>query len=344
MGQRASTSASQRRAPWGARCAPWGVRLCAAWVSACTVPSFDPIADAASESTTGDAGPSEASAHDAAPAPNDAAEVAADPVAAERAALVGRYVKRTISFARGEDIEGQPLLLRAIETSVVEIADGEGDSLRVTSHLCSLTSNWVSSEATKLVMKEPEAAPPMEHTLSRDPATGRWAAREAHRYVGYDPEQDTRCAGLAAGSQIARHPEQTWLSGGLCRCTGGGGAPPASADDCRLLDPERDGAPGVTLLLQVVAEDALNVSFDAASSLEFMTLDPRDGVHGVEEQISTNLVCALFPLEICPLGATLPCGKIESQWRRAPAEASCGSFEADGGKLLPSIPQRVEGC
>jgi hypothetical protein len=350
MGQRASTPPYERLCARDPTRAAW---LCALALGACTQPSFEPLPDAAL-GAIGPASPGDAASaadgqvdeRDGGQAPDtEAGAAAADPPGIQTAsALLGRYVKRTVSFGRDREPDGTPLVLRAIETSIVDITQGEGGALLLTSRLCSMASNWVSQESTTLIAPRPELIAPLQQTVELDSDTGRYVGREAHRYVGYDPAREASCAGQPVGALVPAYPDQVWLASGQCRCTGSGGAPPIRPDDCRLTNPDGNDDPGITLVLHVFADSDVSISFDASSALEFMRLDPRFGAHQVRERVRNSAACAGVVGELCSVGAGIPCGDVQSQWRRVPADTDCDTFQVNGGKDLPTIPKLAEGC
>jgi hypothetical protein len=346
MGQRASAPTYERVSARYSTSAAW---LCTLALGGCTQPSFGALPDA-SLGSFGPARASDAAITDVeepdaiAPDP-DAGVVGADPPGTQSAsALLGHYVKRTVSFGSETDFEGKPFVLRAIETSIVDITEGEGGALLLTSRLCSMASNWVTQETTTLTVPRPQIIPPLEQTVTLDPSTGHYVAREAHRYVGYDPAREAGCAGQPLGALVAAYPDQLWLSSGQCRCTGSGGGPPVSPDDCRLTNPDADMWPGITLVLHVLGDSDVSVSFDASSALEFTRLDARDGAHQVTERVRNNSACAGVIGEVCSVGSPIPCGDVQSQWRRVPPDTGCDSFQVNGGKDLPTIAKQTEGC
>lgn len=328
-------------------------------LAACTEPSFDPWPDAAlgpvdgalldaGPGSTGsgpeagqaggpaDAGGSGADAHDPAHLSPDATEPGSSD------ALLGRYVKRTIFFSRDDNGPGA---IRVVETSVVDIGPGEAGTLVLRSKLCSLASNWVSDERTTLLVPDPSIVPELVASVVLDPDTGHLAAREAHRFAGYAPDRQTRCAGQPVGARVEAFDDQVWLADRRCTCAGSSGAPPNTPSDCRLDDPDGNGRPGITLSLNtVLGESRPSASFDAASALEFLALDPVAGQHTVRERALLSPACAGVPGEVCSMGTALPCGDVQSQWRRVGADANCGNFFSVGGETLGTIPQSTPGC
>lgn len=203
----------QRRVA-GPRLLPKAAALCWA-LAACTEPRF--THDAAVE-------PAESGAQATGGSTDDTVDPLWRP-------WIGRYAARIFLYA----YDG---LLRPVseELSLVVI-EPQGDKLVLKQQLCLYEGNWQFLLEGNVRYRYPESVR-LEAELK--PTRRSFETLLTRFQLGFDPEPPPGCS---AGSMAPS--DQPWHQG-ACSCPRQPSAPPVDASDCRVLDPDDDGKPGVT--------------------------------------------------------------------------------------------------
>lgn len=150
--------------------------------------------------------------------------------------LLGVYAAQSYSFSRDNVLN---LVSRTEDLSLVEIVRvGEGARLR--SRLCRL---FATSSSDELRFVDPSGLKEVVRAVTFGDDM-EWSTDAEPIGYGYDRELPAECVGKQDQS-IPRPSFQSWQPGTTCRCPISAAAEPRS-DDCRVLDPDKDGNPGVT--------------------------------------------------------------------------------------------------
>jgi hypothetical protein len=146
--------------------------------------------------------------------------------------LVGRYAMRNYSFTNptGAMLSGSRL-------SIAEFVR-DGDSLKLITQVCDQRAN---ARGVTVRPRTPEAFPMMTRTVSFDSGQ-QWSTDGNPVATGYMRENPPQCAGRI-GQYVPKGPGKEWIRGSTCRCASPSAAP--LADDCRVIDPDGDGHPGL---------------------------------------------------------------------------------------------------
>jgi hypothetical protein len=223
--------------------------------------------------------------------------------------LLGSYVARTDSFTTDTLIG---VINRIQEIALVEI-ERTGSEVWLSAQTCAWNGKN-SLGTTRLV--RPAAVPPRRERVRY--AEGRWRTEAGLQALGYDVEPLPACAGKE-GLRVPKQLGQSWL-GDTCSCP----APNASLpvlEDCRVSDPDGDGAPGITYVVETILGTSVNLhavrEFRFHLQDGFISSTGRHSAHEVQDQQSFQLSCE--PTE-CFNVATLsvPCPPLTNLVQFAP--------------------------
>jgi hypothetical protein len=142
-----------------------------------------------------------------------------------------------------------------------------------------------------------------------EPEQQQWRTMGQRELVGYGAElaqcttRDRRQGDKVMSDDI----EQGWLRGGLCTCMPPSETPPATQEDCRLLDDDKDRLPGITL------EWSDSVGTQATTAI----LDQSQLVHGNSDlegkhhanfelgEVRSQVTCLPQTSPMCAFGGTI---------------------------------------
>lgn len=146
--------------------------------------------------------------------------------------LLGSYAVRTDAFSQS------PLgpMLGDRQLALAEFVEKDG-ALELRTRLC---SKRTSSLGLTVYLASPESFPEQRQKVVL--ANGGWSTEPATFAAGYERQGYPACSGKR-GQRVTKRPEQTWIRAPTCVCYASGDEP--SYDDCRVTDPDRDGAPGL---------------------------------------------------------------------------------------------------
>jgi hypothetical protein len=216
-----------------------------------------------------------------------------------QAAWLGRYAMRAYSFSIDPVLQPVGLLL-----SIVEIKP-RGDGLVLEERACkvSVEGSFVGLIGSSFSYEAPSDLPALRSKMLLDDDT--FSTEYADFVLGYDPVPPRECA---PGRTVRASEAQSWLPN-TCDCPTDLSTPPSSARDCRVNDPEADGAPGITLNLVVSTEIW---PYHVAQHARTRYLDGyrgRDGLHANLETSDTSVALACLPPTPanCPIAASTPC-------------------------------------
>lgn len=152
--------------------------------------------------------------------------------------LLGTYVKRSTDFSY-DDNTPPPINTRNVEHSLVKVVQN-GSALEWTVQLCSyVVSIKGSPGTTPLSLLNTVAYPPLKGRLVLGKA-GTFSSTPMLQHLGFDP---ARGSGCDMGNVRPKFDDQTWISGATCTCYGT--SVPEHVNDCRVIDTDGDGKPGI---------------------------------------------------------------------------------------------------
>jgi hypothetical protein len=174
------------------------------------------------------------------------------------AGMLGTYAVRTVIHGRQRLGNDAPTTSRAIGYALVTVTSGATGTLTVSEKTCWLQTlpNPNESGIKVYTWSKPEwvqATPATERTATIN-ARGAWTATSASTPFGWDPaRQPANCTARST-------PPAPWNSswGATCTCQGAANTlPPYDRDeapyDCRLIDQDGDGLPGLSAIVATSA-------------------------------------------------------------------------------------------
>lgn len=178
--------------------------------------------------------------------------------------LLGRYAGRRYSFAQDSLLGTRSRVRDFMLVDFVQLDDG---TLQLVMLLC---DSFAEGDAAELRFVHPErSVARRSRVLLGDQS---WSTEPRAAVEGYTREAPARCNGNA-GSWVNKDPKQTWIAGDHCICPTSLDAPPV-LEDCRVLDGDGDGHPGVTFAFHPLLPPFGNANVYAA------TLDQSTYVRG----------------------------------------------------------------
>lgn len=227
--------------------------------------------------------------------------------------LLGRYALRADTFWLNQNF-----VVRNIEISLAEfVKEQEKIVLRV--EICDRITKWQQftiDQTSRLL--HPEALGPRELEVAYDGE--HWKTVPKSYYVGFQSEPLVPCE---VGEIVSSHETQTWLRDGSCRCYSNEYLP-QSPDDCRVVDHDNDGFPGVTLEVTGTVQNMCYTTTIRSDRYVKGTIDPSGNHHAFEAQDSPgSLLTCLDPNPLrCSIGETVVCKPEVNQVYFVPIESS----------------------
>jgi hypothetical protein len=152
--------------------------------------------------------------------------------------LVGTYGKRSETFSY-DDASNPAINTRNVEVTLVKIAQN-GSELEFRSQLCSYVVSIKGAQGTPpLIFKNPAGIPPLTGRLKLG-TTNTFSSEPMLQHLGFDPARGTSCS---AGRRT-KFEDQSWVTAATCECYPT--TVPEHVDDCRVIDGDGDGKPGIT--------------------------------------------------------------------------------------------------
>jgi hypothetical protein len=247
--------------------------------------------------------------------------------------LLGRYAVRTDAFAvsvLGPMLGGHQIAL----ADIVQVADG----LEMRARVCGQRSSGLG---TSVILRTPEAYPEMRRKVILEPGR-RWSTEGIPLSTGFLREGVPACAGRV-GQFVPKRPDQVWIRGSNCRCGAVTDVP--RLDDCRVVDPDGDGKPGLAFDWEGGANDG-NVGHVATTQRGHIVggvVDPGGNHFGsfYNDEVSYQLQCEPNACDVSV--ASRPCSPEYNavQLVRLPAppvgqsEWTCATLRAAENRLFP---------
>jgi hypothetical protein len=258
---------------------------------------------------------------------------------ASQAAWVGRYAMRAYSFSMDAVLQPVGRLL-----SIVEIKPrGDGLVLEEWACMVSVEGSFAGLIGSSFSYEAPSGLAPTRSKMLLDDDT--FSTEYVDFMLGYDPVPPRDCA---PGKTLPPSDVQSWLTD-TCSCPGDLSRPPSSARDCRVTDPEADGAPGATLNLVVGTEIW---TYHVAQHARTRYLDGyrgRDGLHANVDasDMSEALACLPPTPATCPIAASTTCPAKYNKAEFVPIEDSydCKRVIREVDGLFPrAVPPFPASC
>lgn len=255
--------------------------------------------------------------------------------------LVGTYAKRSVTFSYDDFVDTrngeQPFNTRNVELSLVKIAQN-GNQLDLSIQLCGYAVS-VQNDSRAVVFKYASRTPPLKGRLVlgepnhfTSAAEGAAAGTEMLSHLGFDPSS-ARTAMCTPGGRRPKFEDQKWItSSSYCQCYAT--ALPEAIDDCRIVDSDGDGQPGIAANgPSVLTTVDFVMVFDYAVKIvdgEFSG-DPQAAPIWKEARRQTQ---ACFANDLCGVGNNLLCPGGTTLLLRRTAQTTCADFTAgDFGPL-----------
>jgi hypothetical protein len=333
-----------------------GAALVCALASACAAPSYP--RDSVEGEQGGDAAAARApdggsTSVDAASEPELDAALGADAapprsdasLPAWAAPLLGRYAARTYAFAQ----DSLGAYTRVREFVMIDIVQPPSGDLELALRLC---DSFVEARVSDLRVLHPSYATVRRHRVLLGDQT--WSTEAPAAVDGYTRELPARCNGKP-DQLVPKDPAQTWIEGDQCRCPASVDTPPLLGD-CRLLDSDRDDAPGVTVHFHPRVPGLLDadVYVTVLNQSRFVNgtvrADRRHRAQLAVDQRATQLRCSVEPcLDISAppthcapdrsLAEFVYLGEVDD------ASLDCDSVIARSGELFPTaLPMDPASC
>lgn len=254
------------------------------------------------------------------------------------ALLLGTYALRIQSY--GRDMDDRKLSQQGI--MIAEISgDPEDGELAMSLRFCQVRGEALPRSGSKLTIRTEyaERLPMRQFTIAlRD---GGFHTEGAPLLVGYLPEPP---AGCTPGAQLKRATE--W--GDTCTCPARNDVPPTSASDCRVIDGDGDGEPGITTTVRagaVVSESHLRSKDMSQLVSGEIVADRHHTASYVQSEETFDLKCSKT---YCPSTTLQSCAERLNRAMFAPLEGKAPSggvwtcadvvTQIEANKLLPVSP------
>jgi hypothetical protein len=284
--------------------------------------------------------PSEAGgARDALMASGDESDAASSADAATPGAtwldrVLGRYGMRIWAYS----YDGA-LTTLSDGTFLAEIKRDGAEYQMVTTRCRSLAVNSVA----RLAIPRPEQLGTKRHRIIPSDAT--FSTQVIDAAEAFDTALPPECSGKL-GELVPKRAHQDWLAS-TCRC--GGELAPAR-DDCRLLDPDDDGQPGITFAFSSVTGsryDLYSVSIDESRIVD-VSMQTDGTMRGLFQGKSAAIQYGCEPANCADLSGPIawcPADKYTlvqlsplAAGTAPPDGWSCEAINAREGELFPELP------
>lgn len=270
----------------------------------------------------------------------------ADPAGASPAsALLGRYAVRVASYWQAYD--GVRPVRDLYLADFVQV----GDDIELHGRIC---DQKTTTPGYVLTLVTPEAVPMFRRKVLVEGTT--WRTDGDPISVGYVRSGVPACAGRA-GQSVPKDPAQRWIDGATCRCPRSASSEP-TLEDCRVVDPDGDGQPGLTYEL-FSSSRSVRLEYFAGIVRSHPVrgrIDPR-GAHSAEwklDEVSYRLDCSSDSECDVGSGGEDPCETgvnraVFVPLREPPlgqAEWTCAALRGSQSRLFPddrSTPSYCEG-
>jgi hypothetical protein len=249
--------------------------------------------------------------------------------------LLGTYVKRSTDFSYDDD-SSPPINTRNVEHAVVKVVDN-GGVLEWISQLCSYVVSIKGSPGTApLSLLNTAGMPPLKGRLVLAEA-GAFSSAPMLQHLGFDPARGTGCD---TGNRRPRFDDQTWISGATCTCYAT--SLPEHLDDCRVIDGDGDGKPGIIArgpspLGTTVSNYAM--VFDYSVAIHDGKVKP-DRTHELREVRAQQPACINRAVDNCSFGNNQLCPG--STTRLLPVDDTVSCATLNMGDFGPAEPFPVE--
>jgi hypothetical protein len=279
----------------------------------------------------------EAGPPDAAPS---AAEAGADPIVEPVAGglpawaqpLLGTYAKRSTDFSY-DDNPSPPINTRNVEHSIVKVVQN-GSVLEWTSQLCSYAVSIKGSPGTPpLNLPNTAGMPPLKGHLTLG-APGSFSAAPMLQHLGFDPARGT----CDTSNRRTKFDDQTWISGATCTCYAT--SVPEHVDDCRVIDGDADGKPGIIArgpspLGTTISNYAM--VFDYSVTISDGTIKP-DRAHELHEVRAQQPGCINTAVDGCSFGNNQLCPGVTTRLLPVDDAVTCATLNTGDFGPAESFP------
>jgi hypothetical protein len=153
--------------------------------------------------------------------------------------LVGTYAVRSVTFSY-DDAALPAINTRNVDHSLLTISRS-GEELLVTRQLCSYAVSVKGGQGTPpLSFTNAARTPPLKGRIVLG-APNTFSTAPMLQHLGFDP---TRASCEMGSNRRTKFGDQTWYTATTCVCYAT--SVPEHVDDCRVIDGDGDGKPGLT--------------------------------------------------------------------------------------------------
>jgi hypothetical protein len=252
--------------------------------------------------------------------------------------LTGAYAKRSVTFSYDDSLI-PPGNTRNVEYSIVTITPKDG-ALELTIQLCDFSLSVANDGWLPVVFTNVASTPVMKGRIRLD-AERAFSTDPIVQHLGFDPARSNGCA---PGNRRMKFPDQTWITGTTCECSST--ALPTSTADCRALDSDADGKPGINARGPYRISGALtDVAFVFDHSLAFVDGQVKSGGrHQLREVRAQEAGCLNAAVEPCYAGHNVLCpGGSSVLLPIAPGDqATCAALNRGAFGPLDAFPAEVD--
>ena len=239
--------------------------------------------------------------------------------------LVGTYAVRSVTFSF-DDATATAFNTRNVELSLLKIVR-HGEELLLSRQMCSFVVSIEGAQGSPpLTFKNADSTPPMQGRILLS-ATHTFSTEPILQHLGFEP---TRNACDMGSTRRAKYEDQTWLTAATCVCSAT--STPEHTDDCRVIDGDADGKPGITAHgpspLGTTERDYAMV-FDYSVTI----LDGQvkaNGAHELREVRAQEGACINTAVDGCSVGHNELCPGGSTQLLPVDDEATCAAVSNMG--------------
>jgi hypothetical protein len=252
--------------------------------------------------------------------------------------LAGAYAKRSVTFSYDDSLI-PPGNTRNVEYSIVKITPTDG-VLELTIQLCDFSISLANNEWAPVVFTNAASTPLMKGRLRLD-GERAFSTEPMVQHLGFDPARSNGCV---PGNRRMKFPDQAWISGATCECSPT--SLPTSVSDCRAVDSDADGRPGITVRgpyrLSGALTDVLFV-FDYSVTLADGQVK-SGGRHLLREVRAQEAGCLNAAVDSCYAGNNVLCpGGSSVLLPLAPSDqATCAALNRGAFGPLDAFPAEVD--
>jgi hypothetical protein len=250
--------------------------------------------------------------------------------------LIGTYAKRSVTFSYDDaSIAWGPINTRNVEYSILTISQ-RGDELELSIELCAF--RVLGTDTSEFYFKNPAGMPKLSGHIMLG-AAGTFSSERMVQPLGFDPARGSSCG---VSGRRTRYADQSWSSA-MCECRAS--TLPDSLNDCRVIDGDSDGRPGITGRGGFISASPTDVvlAFQYALTLADGKIK-ADKAHELRELRTQSQECLNASADQCNFGNNTLCATGSTTKLLHREGVSCANFPEDEFGALPALPATPNDC